>query len=154
MHGENILHKNKGNFNLVARGDVEWCGTVWHLVWKGISRRWGGGECFGVGLVGGRSALIGAVTFPYFCCTIRKNDKWQLQGFHPKEIEQECKGNSSRKSRVEVVEGAFPHISARGYRIISKVKKFHVIKIYPINHIEDFLIQKINEHLSNPLIVS
>ena len=36
--------------------------------------------------------------------------------------ERGCEGKLIQRSRVEVVEGGFPHISVRGYMIISKVK--------------------------------
>ena len=56
---------------------------------------------------------MGAVTFPLLCCHARK--KWQLGGL----------SGDARESRVEVVEGGFPRISARGYIIISKVNIYY-----------------------------
>ena len=45
-------------------------------------------------------------------------------------VERGCEGRSSRKSRVEVVEGEFPHIGARGCRIISFGLICHVTEKY------------------------
>ena len=53
---------------------------------------------------------MGAVTLFLFCCQDCK--KCQSVGL----------SGDARESRVEVVEGGFPRISARGHIIISKVK--------------------------------
>ena len=57
---------------------------------------------------------MGAVTFPLFCLLhcCRACEKWQFGGL----------SGDARESRVEVIEGGFPRISARGYIIISKVE--------------------------------
>ena len=57
---------------------------------------------------------MGAVTFHLLCC--HACQKWQFGGL----------SGDARESRVEVVEEGFPHISARGYIIISKVKIFNI----------------------------
>ena len=56
---------------------------------------------------------MGAVAFTLFCC--RACEKWQFGGL----------SGDVRESRVEVVEGGFPRISAREYIMISKVKIYY-----------------------------
>ena len=56
---------------------------------------------------------MGTVTFPFFCCHVC--EKWKFGGL----------SGDARESRVEVVEGGFPCISARGYIIISKANIYY-----------------------------
>ena len=71
----------------------------------------GGGGVAGVRSLGIRALLYGiCAPFHLFCCHACK--KWQFRGLR----------RDAREIRVKVVEGGIPHISERGYIIISKVK--------------------------------
>ena len=64
----------------------------------------------GVGQVGERGALMGAVPFP---CSVPLPAKTRNGN-----CERRCRGESIQKSQVEVVEQEFPYISAGGYILI------------------------------------
>ena len=105
--------RRKGNSLPVVRGNAKWCGALLGLNLAGDNWEVGGGgrDVAGVSTLGSEARSYGICkTFPLFCCHACK--KWQYRGL----------SRDLRESRVEVVEGGLPHISARGYIIISKVK--------------------------------
>ena len=72
-----------------------------------------GRDVMGLGSLGSRVRSWDLRAFPLLFCENRRNEN------------RDIVGRDARESRVKVVEGELPRISAQGYIIISKVKIYY-----------------------------
>ena len=108
-----------------------------------------------------RGTLLWALRFPP-CCPGQKKREMKIVRVVGKKIERGCEGKSSRKSRVEVVEGEFPrtnkrmrvHNNFRGEHLLLKRKVWYYYSLFPNCYyaltMASYIISKTDSRANNP----